>query len=990
MLNKIAVLIFGLGFLFYRMQVYFIVREEKAELHSWLEQHDLLDYETKLHKFGILTKVKFATLDATRFLTRHGSFWGVFTFTSEKEKLEQAVQKARLELQLLSWLQQIHLDTYYSKLLSQGINSVDRLIKNHKSDLLRKIVTDEDFKKFQEAVEKQQGHFVDSPPLRGVLMLFSFSWWSIKFVGRVLLVMVGSIALLVCLSVGFSRIKSRSQQHKSSFFGYVLGLALEPSFTKVIWEWEDPHIVGESMSFILKFYRMNATPYSVSKEDYILVEIMHNNNFIVSSREYGGEKWRDGNAMRVSFTVREAGAYKISVLVKGKPIRDSPFTKTFLPGVVDPSKCSILEGSSLLEVQQGIYTPLTVEARDKFGNVCPLSVQDVHSYCVEITEIGSSEKTDPELVILPDGFDKNNVLHIKLDDEGCFNAVVKYNGVTLNQGKLSVISLNPKDAEHVNKNIKNKCWNVWYEAYLLVNDDTSPAASSGSSTPATANMPSGARRPSSNFEQASIAITGLNINGLKKSRKVYCYISKKQLQIKEFYMRIIPHRLYGFRVRPTTKIILHPPDRSVDYPAFTVDDGSQPPITVMCKERNVLVATFSRLLLTKIGGSESFKDKQEFFYRELLNYHGRKTGEVKLKIDRRKLLESSYQATMKTFYSSDWLKYFKITFKDEPGVDWGGLRREWFELLCKALFSHEAGFFSRFDADDPQALVHPNPRRPAHLKVKFYEFAGRIVGKCLYESAMGSTRRLNVKARFSRSFLAQLLGLRVSYRYFEIDDKDFYRSKIKFIEENDPEDLTLVFAEEEYDQQGRLEKLEELKPGGAQIPVTESNKKEYLDLLAQYRLATSVKQEIEAFVKGLNEIVPDSLLSVFDEYELELLMCGTGNISVTDFQNNHTVTHDMAPFRKTLEWFWTIVTSFTQEELARLVQFITGSSQLPPGGFVELSPQIQISYAPFTNALPTAHTCFNQLCLPSYSSFKEMQKKLLLAINEGSEGFGFA
>ncbi|XP_022777880.1 apoptosis-resistant E3 ubiquitin protein ligase 1-like [Stylophora pistillata] len=560
----------------------------------------------------------------------------------------------------------------------------------------------------------------------------------------------------------------------------------------------------------------------------------------------------------------------------------------------------------------------------------------------------------------------------------------------LNQGQLTVISLNSKDAEHVNKNIKNKCWNVWYEAYQLTSDDTSPAAPSGSSAPATPKMPSGARRPSSNFEHASFAITGLNTVGLKKARKVYCYISKKQLQIKEFYMKIIPHRLYGFRVRPATKIILHPPDRSVDHPAFTVDDGSQPPITVMCKERNVLVATFSRLLLTKIGGSESFKDKQEFFYRELINYHGRKTGEVNLKIVRRKLLESSYQATMKTLYSSDWLRYFKITFKDEPGVDWGGLRREWFELLCKALFSHEAGFFSRFNADDPQALVHPNPRRPAHLKLKFYEFAGRIVGKCLYESAMGSTRRINVKARFSRSFLAQLLGLRVSYRYFEIDDKDYYRSKIKFIEENDPEDLALVFAEEVYDQQGRVEKLEDLKPGGAQIPVTESNKREYLDLLAQHRLASSVKQEIEAFVKGLNEMVPDSLLSAFDEYELELLMCGTGNISVTDFQNNHTVLHCLGPFRKTLEWFWTIVTSFTQEELARLVQFITGSSQLPPGGFAELSPQIQISYAPLTNALPTAHTCFNQLCLPSYSSFKEMQEKLLLAINEGSEGFGFA
>jgi len=39
------------------------------------------------------------------------------------------------------------------------------------------------------------------------------------------------------------------------------------------------------------------------------------------------------------------------------------------------------------------------------------------------------------------------------------------------------------------------------------------------------------------------------------------------------------------------------------------------------------------------------------------------------------------------------------------GIDWGGLRREWFELLCKALFAHESGFFTRFNAEDPQALV---------------------------------------------------------------------------------------------------------------------------------------------------------------------------------------------------------------------------------------------------------------------------------------------
>ena len=45
-------------------------------------------------------------------------------------------------------------------------------------------------------------------------------------------------------------------------------------------------------------------------------------------------------------------------------------------------------------------------------------------------------------MIFPDGDGKNNVLHIKLDLEGCFNAVVKYNGVPVSQGQFTVISLN--------------------------------------------------------------------------------------------------------------------------------------------------------------------------------------------------------------------------------------------------------------------------------------------------------------------------------------------------------------------------------------------------------------------------------------------------------------------------------------------------------------------------------------------------------------------
>lgn len=39
------------------------------------------------------------------------------------------------------------------------------------------------------------------------------------------------------------------------------------------------------------------------------------------------------------------------------------------------------------------------------------------------------------------------------------------------------------------------------------------------------------------------------------------------------------------------------------------------------------------------------------------------------------------------------------------GLDWGGLSREFFELLCAQLFDVSDGLFMRFDRDNHQALV---------------------------------------------------------------------------------------------------------------------------------------------------------------------------------------------------------------------------------------------------------------------------------------------
>lgn len=99
-------------------------------------------------------------------------------------------------------------------------------------------------------------------------------------------------------------------------------------------------------------------------------------------------------------------------------------------------------------------------------------------------------------------------------------------------------------------------------------------------------------------------------------------------------------------------------------------------------------------------------------------------------------------------------------------------------------------------------------------------------------------------------------------------------------------------------------------------------------------------------------------LSTHSLFRSQLLLCGTGEYSVADLRAHHIANGSSPEFLRVLDWFWTAVSNFTQEEMARLLQFTTGCSQLPPGGFQQLSPRFQITAAPTFANLPTAHTWY--------------------------------
>ena len=57
-------------------------------------------------------------------------------------------------------------------------------------------------------------------------------------------------------------------------------------------------------------------------------------------------------------------------------------------------------------------------------------------------------------------------------------------------------------------------------------------------------------------------------------------------------------------------------------------------------------------------------------------------------------------------------------------------------------------------------------------------------------------------------------------------------------------------------------KLVELKENGASLPVTQENKREFVQLSAQWRLYSSIKDQIEALLGGFYEIIPKDLITI--------------------------------------------------------------------------------------------------------------------------------
>ncbi|KAI9172377.1 E3 ubiquitin-protein ligase RSP5 [Paramyrothecium foliicola] len=357
------------------------------------------------------------------------------------------------------------------------------------------------------------------------------------------------------------------------------------------------------------------------------------------------------------------------------------------------------------------------------------------------------------------------------------------------------------------------------------------------------------------------------------------------------------------------------------------------------------------------------------------------SGQCHIKVRRSHIFEDSF-AEITRQSATDLKKRLMIKFDGEDGLDYGGLSREFFFLLSHEMFNPFYCLFEYSAHDNYTLQINPHSGiNPEHLN--YFKFIGRVVGLAIFH-------RRFLDAFFIGALYKMVLGKAVALADMEGVDADFHRS-LQWMLDNDISGGILEQTFSTEDERFGVLTVEDLIPNGRNIEVTNENKKEYVDLMVKWRIEKRIAEQFQAFKEGFHELIPQDLINVFDERELELLIGGIAEIDVDDWKK-HTDYRGYTESDEVVQNFWQTVRSWDGEQKSRLLQFTTGTSRIPVNGFKDLQGsdgprRFTIEKAGEIGNLPKAHTCFNRLDLPPYKNLEQLQQKLTIAVEE-TMGFG--
>eukprot|EP00066_Takifugu_rubripes_P030416 XP_011619682.1 PREDICTED: probable E3 ubiquitin-protein ligase HECTD4 [Takifugu rubripes] len=183
---------------------------------------------------------------------------------------------------------------------------------------------------------------------------------------------------------------------------------------------------------------------------------------------------------------------------------------------------------------------------------------------------------------------------------------------------------------------------------------------------------------------------------------------------------------------------------------------------------------------------------------------------------------------------------------------------------------------------------------------------------------------------------------------------------------------------------------------GRSLAVSWENKDVYARAVRSLRLRELQNPECMTAVRaGLSSIIPLQLLTMLTPLEMELRTCGLPHINL-EFLKAHTMYQvGLMETDQHIEFFWTALEMFTQEELCRFIKFACNQERIPftcpckdGGPDTAHVPPYPMKIAPPDGAAGQpdsryirVETCMFMVKLPQYSSLDVMLEKLRYAVH---------
>jgi hypothetical protein len=347
-----------------------------------------------------------------------------------------------------------------------------------------------------------------------------------------------------------------------------------------------------------------------------------------------------------------------------------------------------------------------------------------------------------------------------------------------------------------------------------------------------------------------------------------------------------------------------------------------------------------------------------------------------LNIRRDRLVQSALWEVQR---KADHLKKpLRVQFLGEEGIDAGGVRKEFFQLLMKELLDPNYGMFYQTESRD----LWIQPRMRCQVGGDEFQLVGTLLGLAVYNNVI-------LDVSFPQALYRKLLGRPMDFADLEEVEPSLASGLRSMLEFEDAPEATVedvfcvnfVYEYEVFDER----RTEELCPGGKDRVVTAANRSEYVKLLTHLILDTSLATQFERFNQGFRALADRDLMQTLHAEELELLVCGQQTFDFNDLEES-TKYEGYEKNDDSVRILWKVLHSLNNDDKRLFLKFTTGSDRVPIGGLKDLNFVVGKN-GDDQDMLPTAHTCFNHLLLPSYRDETTCAAKIKLAI-QNCHGFG--